>query len=118
MDVVQESVYELYGFLCAEFSGNLQRFVDHNHGRSFLVVADFVDSQSQNIPIDHGHALQTPMLGMMADQEVDLLHRFHRACEQMVGKGAEGLGLVARWGFLGVCLGFYQSFELCFFLGR
>src|SRR5687767_11454794 len=72
-NAVQYPIDKLRRFPGTEAPGNLYRFVDDDGLWSFPVVKKFLGGKSKKIAIDPGHSIQTPVLGMALDQDVDFL---------------------------------------------
>src|SRR5215216_4988 len=62
---IENPVDELRGLKRREPPGNLQRFIYNNRLGRIRFVEKFVNCESQNIPINNGHALYAPVLGSL-----------------------------------------------------
>jgi hypothetical protein len=67
---VQDSVYELRGFVGREAASNFQRFINRDCARCRF-VQEFVNRESEHIAINEGHAIDAPVLGTGTNAFVD-----------------------------------------------
>ena len=83
---VEDSVDEGESFFFGIAAGHFEGFVDDDGGGS-SEVAHFVDGHAEDVAVDDGHAVKTPVFGAFGDEVVD----FGEA-----GGGAPGEGFHKR----------------------
>jgi hypothetical protein len=72
VDAVKHAVDEAARLFRPELLGDLDRFVDGDLRRHVIGPQELVDRQPENVAIDHGHAVEIPVLGKLRDDLVDL----------------------------------------------
>src|SRR6185369_1298063 len=89
VDAVEDAVDEAARFLRAEFLGDLDRLVDDDLRGGFAHPEELEDALPEDVPVDHRHPVELPVLGVLRDELVDL---------RLVQLGAadEPLGELAR----------------------
>ena len=82
---IQNPVDEMHRFLAREPARQFQRFVDHHRGRR-VGAQHFIDRDAQDVPVDRGHALHSPVRGVARDQIVHRRDFFDDPAQQPLGE--------------------------------
>src|SRR3989338_8490441 len=96
VDGVQDAVDELAGFGVAEPLGQLDGLVDADFWGDPFLMQQLEGPEPQDVPVNHRHALDVPVVRMAGDDGVDVGQMRHRAAEQLVRESLDlpgGLGL-------------------------
>src|SRR5919106_2367630 len=91
-DAVQHAVDEPARLRCPELLGDLDRLVDGGLRRHLGLPEQLVHRHAQDVAIDHGHAVEVPVLGVLGQERVDLALLLFAAAHQGFGEGL-GLGI-------------------------
>ena len=68
----------MHGLRRGEFAGNFKCFVDDDCARRIGISQQLGYGSAQQIPVDSRHALHTPVLGMLLDEQVDFANAIGR----------------------------------------